>query len=733
MAVSMIGPKFYAWDRNGKPLAFGKIYTYQARTNTPKATYQSEDQAVENTNPVILNGEGYANVYLDGSYKVVLKDSNDNEIWSADPVTAQQASEWSHCFDAQYLSSSSFKIAGNQTSVYSKSRKIRIDNNLSDYSYSFILSSTFASGDTTVVVADPVVTTGIIGVCVSIVTDKSTFNKEDVGGYSDYSFSSVNNMRNGIVVNGDSVKFRDGQYLNSGRTRWKVTTSSTAVDLVGGLFAEPVGAVFSDDFEFSQLDLAIDSTPNGGVLRLGLKSLNGKLTKRRDNISIIGYAMPRFAGDGSSLVNGSIIRGTFVIDGDNVTCENFGVDSGVTACNELNGGAAMEGFIAHDSAQAVLRKNNNFRNIIGLARNPADPVHAVLIEGQEDGSADNIHGRRGNFGVVFKVSRFNIGKASGYEVGSTGVYLKSDSYAPVLRVNADQFNYFDLGANADQPVAVHASTSACQDVNVGQVNIDGGKRQFRLISNTSGANIMDNVNVAVLNARNATEIGFDTFGIIFNSNLKVANIINSASGKYLLTQVQSLNINLGQVNCVDNLGNNDDEAVKLSGWVVFDNIVACRGYDYDHPMGIFLNTATPGGLKCKIGSYVGRLNLTLSASDLENGWQTRFGQEAGCIIRNNKVKFFGRINPANVGVGNERFFTLDSFLVPFVQRNFLCKTYAANNAVNDGTVLVTVSSGGAVEFPNLNNTVRWPGTGSIPDVTWIDLDGIEFDISDVVY
>ena len=69
MAVAMIGPKFYAWDRNGKPLAFGKLYTYQARTNTPKPTYQSEDQVVENTNPVILNGEGYANVYLDGSYK----------------------------------------------------------------------------------------------------------------------------------------------------------------------------------------------------------------------------------------------------------------------------------------------------------------------------------------------------------------------------------------------------------------------------------------------------------------------------------------------------------------------------------------------------------------------------------------------------------------------------------------------------------------------------------------
>ena len=89
MAVSMIGPKFYAWDANGEPLAFGKVFTYQARTNSPKVSFQSEDAIVENENPVILNGEGYADIYLDGSYKIVVKDEDDNERWTADPVTAQ--------------------------------------------------------------------------------------------------------------------------------------------------------------------------------------------------------------------------------------------------------------------------------------------------------------------------------------------------------------------------------------------------------------------------------------------------------------------------------------------------------------------------------------------------------------------------------------------------------------------------------------------------------------------
>ena len=81
MAVSIIGPKFYAWDSNtGKPLAFGKVYTYQAGTNTPKATFTTEGGETQNANPVILNGAGYADIYLNGSYKIVVKDANDVEV-----------------------------------------------------------------------------------------------------------------------------------------------------------------------------------------------------------------------------------------------------------------------------------------------------------------------------------------------------------------------------------------------------------------------------------------------------------------------------------------------------------------------------------------------------------------------------------------------------------------------------------------------------------------------------
>lgn len=87
MAQAMVMPKKYFFDRNGRPLAFGKVYTYQAGTNINQETFKSEAGDIANTNPIILNGEGYADIYLNGSYRIVVKDKNDNEIWSADPVS----------------------------------------------------------------------------------------------------------------------------------------------------------------------------------------------------------------------------------------------------------------------------------------------------------------------------------------------------------------------------------------------------------------------------------------------------------------------------------------------------------------------------------------------------------------------------------------------------------------------------------------------------------------------
>lgn len=81
-------PVFKAFDNNGLPLANGMLYSYIAGTTTPQATYTDSTGSTPNTNPVVLNARGEANVWLNPTqgYKLVLTDSLGNQIWSVDGI-----------------------------------------------------------------------------------------------------------------------------------------------------------------------------------------------------------------------------------------------------------------------------------------------------------------------------------------------------------------------------------------------------------------------------------------------------------------------------------------------------------------------------------------------------------------------------------------------------------------------------------------------------------------------
>lgn len=76
------------FDSNGLPLAGGQLYSYQAGTTTPQVTY-SNSTGTTNSNPVVLDANGYADVWLDPtlSYKFILQDSNSTVLWSVDNVS----------------------------------------------------------------------------------------------------------------------------------------------------------------------------------------------------------------------------------------------------------------------------------------------------------------------------------------------------------------------------------------------------------------------------------------------------------------------------------------------------------------------------------------------------------------------------------------------------------------------------------------------------------------------
>jgi hypothetical protein len=78
-------PRFRATDTNGAPLVGGQLFTYQAGTVTPLATFDGSGAA--NTNPVLLDANGEASVRLGpGPYKFVLEDADGNQLWAEDNI-----------------------------------------------------------------------------------------------------------------------------------------------------------------------------------------------------------------------------------------------------------------------------------------------------------------------------------------------------------------------------------------------------------------------------------------------------------------------------------------------------------------------------------------------------------------------------------------------------------------------------------------------------------------------
>lgn len=80
-------PVFRALDAVGEVLSGGKLYSYQAGTTTPLATYTDQGGLTANANPVVLDVTGSANVWLAAApYKLVLKDSAGATQWTVDNI-----------------------------------------------------------------------------------------------------------------------------------------------------------------------------------------------------------------------------------------------------------------------------------------------------------------------------------------------------------------------------------------------------------------------------------------------------------------------------------------------------------------------------------------------------------------------------------------------------------------------------------------------------------------------
>ena len=94
-AFGGVGWQFF--DNNGAPLAGGLIYTYEAGTTTPQATYTTSAGTIAHPNPIVLNSAGRVpggEIWLlIASYKFVLQTSAAVLIATYDNVTSGSTQE----------------------------------------------------------------------------------------------------------------------------------------------------------------------------------------------------------------------------------------------------------------------------------------------------------------------------------------------------------------------------------------------------------------------------------------------------------------------------------------------------------------------------------------------------------------------------------------------------------------------------------------------------------------
>lgn len=172
-ASLLVGTTFRAFDPStGEPLSFGKVYTYQSGTSIPKKTWTSATKDSENTNPVVLSAAGWADIYLDGTYKIEVYDKNGVLINTADPISASYLSPWVNRRGAKYESDDQISVDGNVAHDYPKYRRLKIADNNQGTIYASVKNNVLSGNRTLITLTDMTqpITAGVSAVWVSVLT-----------------------------------------------------------------------------------------------------------------------------------------------------------------------------------------------------------------------------------------------------------------------------------------------------------------------------------------------------------------------------------------------------------------------------------------------------------------------------------------------------------------------------------------------------------------------------------
>ena len=193
-------PKLQFFNNSGGVLSGGKIYTYEPGSTTAKITYTDSTAGTANTNPVVLDSAGRANIWIDGCVKFIVKTSSDTTLYTVDNVCEYQTSsaavsEWQVSgLTPTYVSATSFSVPGDHTSTFVAGTRLQSTNTAGTI-YSTVASSSYGSSVTTVTVSNDsgALDSGLSAVSVGLlaVSNPSIPVRPVVSKTGDYTFTAA--------------------------------------------------------------------------------------------------------------------------------------------------------------------------------------------------------------------------------------------------------------------------------------------------------------------------------------------------------------------------------------------------------------------------------------------------------------------------------------------------------------------------------------------------------------
>lgn len=243
MPAVSLSPVFnvpFIQDADGNPLSGGKIFAYEAGSNSVLVdTYTTQAGDVANSNPIVLDSSGTLPeaIWLeDGqAYNLVLTDSSGTTVLKGfDDVTGvpvagsggsgSTSSIWVSTPGATYLTPTQFRVSGNQTAVYAVGNRVRITQG-GAFTYGVVTAVAFSSPNTTV----------------TIINDGAVLNSGVT--LAEY---SVLISAPGETVDAGGVSFFDAMaYSTTNTVGWKIKQVETSVTTLTTLMNNRVNSTYA--------------------------------------------------------------------------------------------------------------------------------------------------------------------------------------------------------------------------------------------------------------------------------------------------------------------------------------------------------------------------------------------------------------------------------------------------------------------------------------------------------